>query len=221
MTHWKSVAILLLICTGILLFKQVQELKTKVKDKDITINSMALGIQQYKAKDGTFNDRLINERRTAKEIQQSKDSIIVKIKAQLANANIKLSNALAIGYMKTKIDIDTVIKYVPRHDSATTIAKLDTVLDFSKRPYIVNVVTLRDSTAYNKLEIVNEVFPLVHAKREFVDTPKKFFLWRWFQKKQWTILTDIHNSNPYIKTEESKFITVVDSDGETKTEEAK
>lgn len=222
LSHWQTVVIMILLGAGIVLYKNNKELQIKVKDKDITINSMAQGIQQYKAKDGTYNARLINERRTKQELLQSKDSIIIKMRAQVANANIKMSNALALGYMKTKIQVDTLIKYIPKHDSSnTTLAKLDTILDFSKPPYIVNTVTLTDSTAKNTLIVKNEVYPIVHAEKQFVEPRKSFFLFRWFQKRQWTILTDIHNSNPFIETEESKFITVVDSDGGTKTEEAK
>lgn len=226
LAHWKTIAIAVLVVVSITLFKSRQDLKKELSDKNVTIKSMSKGIEQYKAKDGTFNERLINERRRAKDIEESKDSVIQKITAQLKNSNIKLTNALALGYMKTTIVVDTTIVYVtptrPKVNlDGTTLAALDTLLDFSKRPHIINTVKLTDSTATNKLSITNELFLNTNARRETVDAPKKFFLWRWFQKKHWLIYTDIKNSNPYIKTENAKFITIVDDDGDTKTEDAK
>lgn len=212
------VILVLLIGWNVYLHKANAELKGKVADRDITIKSMAVGLEQYKAKDGTWNQRLINERQSAKEIEKSKDSIIMKIKSQLENANIKLSNALALAYINQEINVDTVIRYVPVKHKDGTLAKVDTTLDFSKRPHIINTVKLTDSTASNNLKVKDELFLLTNAQKEFVNERKKFFLWRWFQKRYWVVYTDIHHTNPYIDVKDSKFITIVGKDGKTKTE---
>lgn len=214
LTHFMVVALLILGSTTVYLLKRNDELKTNIADRDITIKSMALGVQEYKAKDGTWNQRLINERQSTEQLKNSKDSIIQKMTAQLANANIKLNNALALGYVKQDIEIDTEIKYQPKPKA--DIAKIDTLLDFSKPPHIVNTVRLTDTSAFNRLVITNEQILMTNAKKEFVNERKKFFLWRWFQKRHWVVYTDIHNSNPYIRTKESKFITIVEKNGETK-----
>jgi len=214
-THYLVVALLLIGSWAIYLQKRNGDLKTNVADRDITIKSMAVGIQQYKAKDGMWNQRLINERQSVNQIKNSKDSIIIKMNAQLANANIKLNNAIAIGYIKQDVTVETEIKYQPK--PTTAIAKLDTVLNFSHLPHIINTVKLTDTSAINRLVIVNELFLLTNARKETVNERKSFFLWRFFQKKHWVIYTDINNSNPFIKTKESKFITIVEKNGDTKT----
>lgn len=208
--------VVLIIAFGVIIYlgKEVRDLKQNVADRDVTIESMALGLQEYKAKDGTWAQRLINERLSKDQVINSKDSTIIKMKDQLANMNIKLNNALAIGYTHTTISVDTVVKVVfrPSRDKP-----LDTTLDFSKRPHIINTVKITDSTATNQLIVKNEQILAVNAKKEFVNRRKNFFLWRWFQKRRWVIYTDIHNSNPYIKTDDAKFITIVESNGDTKT----
>lgn len=214
LTQIGFLALAIMIAWNIYLHKRNKDLKTNIQDRDITIQSMNVGIQEYKAKDGSWNQRLINERLSADQIANSKDSIIIKMRSQLQNANIKLQNALALGYTKQVIQIDTVVKYVPRTTSKTDTTA--TLLDFSKPPYITNVVVLRDSSASNNLLITNEQFLATNAKKEFVNRRRSFFLWRWFQRMHWIIYSDIHNSNPYIKTLEAKYITIVENDGTTK-----
>jgi phage anti-repressor protein len=212
LSNWRFILIVLLVGTVIYLAKALKDTQTNLEDAKITIKSLNVGVQQYKNKDSTWNYRLINERQSAVAIKESKDSIIVKLREQLDAAGVKLNNALALGYVKTSITVDTVIKYIPSKEKDST-----TILDFSKRPYITNTVTITPQTASNKLIVTNEQFILTNGRRETVDPRKKFFLWRWFQKRHWVLYQDIHNSNPYILTDNAKFITIVDKDGTTKT----
>jgi len=214
-SHWKFVAILALLATAAFLYKRLKDTETKLDNATITIKSMDQGIQQYKAKDSTWNVRLVNERRTMQDIISSKDSTLIKIKEQLSNAGVKYSNAVAAAYVKTTIVTDTVIKYVR---PLTSSVQTDTTLDFSKRPHIINTVKLSAETATNHLEITNEQFILTNGRKETINPRKSFFLWRWFQKRHWVIYTDIHNSNPFIITDDAKFITILENDGSTKSE---
>lgn len=50
---------------------------------------------------------------------------------------------------------------------------------------------------------------IVSTKKETVNPPKKFFLARWFQKKQTVLKVDIVEKNPYVKDETSKYIEVL------------
>jgi len=215
LANWRFIIIAILLGTTLFLFRQNKDLKQNLQDTQITIRSMTVGLQQYKAKDSTYNVRLINERQNTEDVKNSADSTIQKIRAQLANANIKLNNALALGYVKTNITIDTTIIYKPK--PVVVGQPVDTLLDFSKRPYITNTVKLNGETATNNLLIENEQFIITNGKKETVKPRKHFFLWRWFQAKHWVVYTDIHNSNPYILTDDAKFITVVERDGTTKT----
>lgn len=49
----------------------------------------------------------------------------------------------------------------------------------------------------------------VSTKRETVNPPKKFFLFRWFQKKHTVLSVDVVERNPYVQEESSKFIKVI------------
>ena len=46
-------------------------------------------------------------------------------------------------------------------------------------------------------------------RRETIDPPKKFFICRWFQRKQTVVEILIEDLNPYFKTKEFKYNTII------------
>ena len=61
-----------------------------------------------------------------------------------------------------------------------------------------------ESTAKSSKDVI------VHASRETIKPPKKFFLLRWFQKKHTVIKVNVVESNPHIISEDNVFIKVCD-----------
>ena len=53
---------------------------------------------------------------------------------------------------------------------------------------------------------------ITSKKKETINPPKKFFLWRWFQKKHWVIEVNIKERNPHIKETDNKFIEIIGND---------
>jgi hypothetical protein len=50
---------------------------------------------------------------------------------------------------------------------------------------------------------------IVSTKKETVNPPKKFFLFRWFQKKMTVVHIDVIEKNPYVDDEESKYVEII------------
>ena len=50
---------------------------------------------------------------------------------------------------------------------------------------------------------------IVHNKRETINPPKKFWLWRLFQKKHTIQEVVVDEENPYIEAGSQKFINIV------------
>lgn len=50
---------------------------------------------------------------------------------------------------------------------------------------------------------------IVSSRRETVNPPKKFFLFRWFQRRQTVLQVDVIEKNPYIKTDNNRYIEVL------------
>ena len=57
---------------------------------------------------------------------------------------------------------------------------------------------------------ISEKYIIVNKKKETINPPKKFFLFRWFQKKHWVMEVHIKEKNPYIKEVNNKFVEIIE-----------
>ena len=66
----------------------------------------------------------------------------------------------------------------------------------------------------NKIKITPrfklESFLFVSAKKETIKPPKKFFLFRWFQKRHTVLNITVKENNPYAETDRQKFIEIIE-----------
>lgn len=58
-------------------------------------------------------------------------------------------------------------------------------------------------------EFTSEKHIVVHSKKETVNPPKKFWLFRLFQRKHRVLQVDVIEKNPYVKEEESKYFEII------------
>jgi len=59
-------------------------------------------------------------------------------------------------------------------------------------------------------EIELERYTFINGKRETVNPPKKFFLFRWFQKKHTVVEVNVREMNPYVKNKTQRFIQIIE-----------
>ena len=50
---------------------------------------------------------------------------------------------------------------------------------------------------------------IVSSKKETVNPPKKFFLFRWFQRRHYVLHIDVVEKNPYVENESSKYVEII------------
>lgn len=154
---------------------------------------------QWRDKSGKMHSESIQLQYTLKEFERSNDSLSNVIKNAISKTKSP-GKVTAAGATSTKIDTQLVYKYRDR--------SVDTCF-VRKSPYFTNVICLKDSTLTSDITVINEQSILFKSKRETVDPPKHFFLWRWLQEKHTIIEVEVINSNPYIKQAESKFVNIV------------
>ena len=53
---------------------------------------------------------------------------------------------------------------------------------------------------------ISEKYIIVNKKKETINPPKKFFLFRWFQRKHYVMEVNVKEKNPYIKESNNRFI---------------
>lgn len=155
------------------------------------------------------NDSLKNQNRvfqtSIRQYRQSNDSIDRKLKDTQKKLGIKDSKIISMQYYIDKfLKTDTVVF------KDTVLAKgvdIDTII--GDRHYTLNLHLKYPNKVTTKVGFINEKEVFVTTKKETIDPPYKFFLWRWFQKKQEIAIVDIYDSNPYLEKGKSRFVQVV------------
>lgn len=56
---------------------------------------------------------------------------------------------------------------------------------------------------------VSEKYIIVNKKKETINPPKKFFLFRWFQRKHTVLEVNMVERNPYIENKNNRFIEII------------
>lgn len=143
---------------------------------------------------------------TIDQLKNSNDSIFQKLNEARKELKIKDSKLKSLQYVSSsfsKVDTITLRDTIFR-DSHVNI---DTLLfdDW----YSVKVGLKYPSTVTVEPTFKSIKYIVVSAKKETVNPPKRFFLFRWFQKKQIRLNVDVVEKNPYVQNQDNRFVEIV------------
>ena len=159
----------------------------------------------------TENTSLKEENRafkfTVEQLNYYNDSILQKMNDVRKELKIKDSNLKQMQYLlsvSTKKDTvlftDTIFK-----DKGLA---LDTII--GDKWYNIRLGLKYPNLIYTKPTFTSEKYIIVNKKKETINPPKKFFLFRWFQRKHWVMEVHIKEKNPYIKEVNNKFVEIIE-----------
>lgn len=174
----------------------------------ILTNKYKTSIENVKAYDAQLSGLEGNNRvlkLTVEQLNYFNDSIIKKMKVVQKELGIKDKRLQQLQYEAS---------HAQRHDTITltdTIFRNDFSLDtiVGDKWFKTNLHLKFPSTIALKPEIELERYTFINGKRETVNPPKKFFLFRWFQKKMTVVTVTIKENNPYVKQRESRYIEII------------
>ena len=142
-------------------------------------------------------------------LENLSDSISQKLTAAKSKTNSKDREIKNLQYMLSTFSMQTDTVYLTDYDTVFRDPdfEIDTLLGDTtwlnvwlhmSYPNIVHA----DITAKSEKEVV------ISNRRETIDPPKAFFLCRWFQKRHTVTTVDIIEENPYITSQQSRFIKI-------------
>lgn len=180
-------------------------LKSKVK----TENRWKEAITNVKSYENMFSDSKDNSiafQLTIAQLKHSNDSIFQELDNTRKELKIKDSKLKSLQHISSNfIKSDTIIL-------KDTVFKnkginIDTLL--SDEWYSVRVGLRYPSsvTVTPKFKSVKTV--IVSTKKETVNPPKRFFLFRWFQKKHTVLHVNVVEKNPYIESQDNRYVEVI------------
>ena len=187
------------IIIGILLN---QRSKTEKKWKDAVENAKAYSelFSNSENKNRAF-------KLTIDQLKNSNDSIFKELNEARKELKVKDSKLKSLQYVSSsfsKVDTITLKRDTVFKDPQLSI---DTLL--SDKWYSVKVGLKYPSTVTIEPKFLSIKYIVVSAKKETVNPPKRFFLFRWFQKKQIRLNVDVVEKNPYLQNQDNRFVEIV------------
>ena len=144
---------------------------------------------------------------TVEQLNYYNDSILQKMNEVRNELKIKDKNLKQLQYLlsvSTKKDTvlftDTVFK-----DKSLA---LDTII--GDKWYNIRLGLKYPNLITTNPTFISEKYIIVNKKKETINPPKKFFLFRWFQRKHWVMEVHIKEKNPYIKEINNKFVEIIE-----------
>ena len=199
MKKYLIIILLILISSIIYLVQRNKQLTTKyetsienIKAYDAELSGLRGDTKVYKL--------------TIEQLNYFNDSIIKKMKVVQKELGIKDKRLQQLQYEASHAQrADTIIlKDTLFRDSQL---KLDTIV--GDKWFRTNLHLEFPSTIALKPEIELERYTFISGKRETVNPPKKFFLFRWFQKKMTVVTVTVKEKNPYVKNRESRYVEII------------
>lgn len=135
-----------------------------------------------------YNDSLLVEMNKVREELKIKDREVKSLSYLLSTASRVDSIFVRDTIFKNNVSIDTLI--------GDNWYQLKLGLKYPNR-IIVNP------------SFVSEKYIITHYNKETINPPKKFFLWRVFQRKHKVVEVNILEKNPYIENNKSRFIEII------------
>ena len=200
MNKYIVIFIVILISSVAYLLNQNQQLSTKYK-------TSIENIKAYNAQLSGLEDNNRVFKLTINQLNYFNDSIIKKMKEVQKELGIKDSKLRQLQYD---------LSFAQRKDTIVlndTIFKnqdfeLDTIV--GDKWFKTNLHLKYPSTIALSPEIELERFTYINGRKETINPPKKFFLFRWFQKKHIVTEIIIREMNPYVKNKTQRYIEIID-----------
>jgi hypothetical protein len=142
---------------------------------------------------------------TIDQLNYFKDSILIKMNEVRKELNIKDSKIKQMQYQLSHVEKPDSI--ILKDTIFVESFKLDTIIgdEWANTYLIMKYPNYIKFTPKFKLES----FLFVESKKETVNPPKKFFLFRWFQRKHTVLNVTVKENNPYVETDEQKFVEII------------
>ena len=143
---------------------------------------------------------------TIEQLGYFKDSLLKILNATRKELKIKDKNLKSLHYVYTSVSkTDTLIFRDTLFRESTL--HIDTLLgdewyDLKIGIHYPSTITVRP-TFKSKKHIV------VSTKKETLNPPRKFFLFRWFQKKHQVLNVDVVEKNPYVQEQDNRYVEIL------------
>ena len=196
---WLVIAVIGLLFTIGVMWQQVKYANEKWE-------VATANIKAYDAQLAAEDEKNIALQLTVDQLGYFKDSVLQELdntrkELKIKDKNLKALQAVKSGFTKrdTITMRDTLFK-------EPTLA-IDTLI--GDKWYNVRLGLKYPSMIAVQPYFKSEKHIVVSSKKETVNPPKKFFLFRWFQRKHYVVKVNVKEKNPYVEDESSEYVEII------------
>lgn len=143
---------------------------------------------------------------TVEQLNYYNDSILQKMNDVKKELKIKDGGLKQMQYLLSVSTKKDTVLFTDTIFKDENLA-LDTII--GDKWYSIRLGLKYPNLIYAEPTFTSEKYIIVNKKKETINPPKKFFLFRWFQRKHWIMEVHIKEKNPYIKEVNNKFVEIV------------
>ena len=144
---------------------------------------------------------------TVEQLNYYSDSILQKMNAVRKELNIKDKDLKQMQYLLSEATKKDTIVFRDTLFREPTL-NIDTLV--GDKWYNIRLGLKYPNLITTNPTFISEKYIIVNKKKETINPPKKFFLFRWFQRKHWVMEVNIKEKNPYIKEVNNKFVEIIE-----------
>ena len=180
-----------------------------IEEKDRLKEEWNNAMENVKAYSEQFSDSENKNRAfklTIEQLKYSNDSIFKELDSTRRGLKVKDSKLQGLQYISSSFSkADTVILT----DTLFRDPQMSVDTTLSDEWYSVRIGLEYPNAVAVIPEFRSVKHIVVSSKRETVNPPKKFFLFRWFQKKNTVLNIDVIEKNPYVKDTNNRYVEII------------
>lgn len=144
---------------------------------------------------------------TVEQLNYYNDSILQKMNEVRKELKIKNKDLKQMQYLLSEATKKDTIVF---RDTLFREPTLDIDTIIGDKWYSIRLGLKYPNLITTNPTFISEKYIIVNKKKETINPPKKFFLFRWFQRKHWVMEVHIKEKNPYIKETNNKFVEIIE-----------
>lgn len=200
MKKWIIVILGYVVLIGLLFIYFKDKGNYEKKWKDAVTN-----VKAYDKLLSNSNEKNIAYKLTAEQLSYANDSILKELNDTRKKLKVKDKNLKSVQYITSTLSrVDTITL---KDTIFKEPVEVDTII--GDKWYNAKIALSYPSTIIVSPTFKSEKNIVVSTKKETVNPPKKFWLFRLFQKKHTVIKVDIIEKNPYVSNEKSRYIEII------------
>ena len=197
---FKVLFIVSLLGIGIYTWNERQDLKKEVY-------TLRNNQKAFIAENSSLKDESRAFKFTIEQLNYYNDSILQKMNDVRKELNIKDKNLKQMQYLLSEATKKDTIVF---RDTLFRESTLDIDTLIGDKWYNIRLELKYPNLITTNPTFISEKYIIVNKKKETINPPKKFFLFRWFQKKHWIMEVNIKEKSPYIREVNNRFIEIIE-----------